>query len=75
MGNDLVTELLLFCAFFCIFPFRKGCNTMQYSKVNQVVTFIFKLYTLGVKLGVQTFNFQRHFLRSSTRHCAKPPVG
>ena len=74
MGNDLVTELLLFCAFFCIFPFRKGCNIMQYSKVNQFVTFIFKLYTLGVKLGLLTFNFPRNVQRSYTRHCAKPPV-
>jgi len=28
MDNDLVTELSLFDAFFCIFPSRKGSKTM-----------------------------------------------
>jgi hypothetical protein len=40
MGNDLVTELMLFYAFFCAFTSRKGNKSMQYNEVYQRVTFV-----------------------------------
>jgi len=39
-GNDLVTELVLFYAFFCAFPSHKGSKSMKYGKVNQRVTLV-----------------------------------
>jgi len=47
MGNDLATELLLFCAFFCIFLFHQVCKLMLYSEINQLVTLICQIFQSG----------------------------
>jgi hypothetical protein len=41
LGNDLVTELLLYYSFFALFPPKMGCKPIQYKEVNQRVTSFF----------------------------------
>jgi len=43
MGNELVSELLLFFAFFCLFTLCKRSKTAQNSAIYQQVTLIFVL--------------------------------
>ena len=51
VGNDLATELLLFCAFLCIFPFREKSKRMKYREKNQQITLLLYLMHYGVKIA------------------------
>jgi hypothetical protein len=69
-GNDLVTELLLFDAFFCIFSFRNGRKSMQYNETNQRVTSKIILSHLGDILLPQLLRWAKECLLSRCRKCS-----